>query len=84
MAKKISTRSFASEINASVPLQTVTEENNLGYKPLIHDEDENPVSHHRKRLEKLGLFVGPVKEDRPILFGWANGGSLCNLNPSTV
>ena len=57
MAKKISNRSFASEINASVPLQSVAEENNLGYKPLIHDEDENPVSHHRKRHEKLGLFL---------------------------
>ena len=68
MAKKISNRSFASEINASVPLQSVAEENNLGYKPLIHDEDENPVSHHRKRLEKLGLFWS-CQKDRPILFG---------------
>ena len=63
MAKQISNPSFASEINASVPLQTVTEENNLGYKPLIHDEDENPVSHHRKRLEKVGLFL--VLSKRP-------------------
>ena len=46
MAKKISNRKF-SEMDA--PLQSVTEESNLGYKPLI-PEDEIPTSHHRKRF----------------------------------
>ena len=47
MAKKISNRKF-SEMDA--PLQSVTEESNLGYKPLIQDENEIPTSHHRKRF----------------------------------
>ena len=49
MAKRISNRKF-SEIDTSVPLQSVTEESNLGYKPLIQDEDEIPTSHHRLRF----------------------------------
>ena len=47
MAKKISNRKF-SEMDA--PLQSVTEESNLGYKTLIQDENEIPTSHHRKRF----------------------------------
>ena len=64
MAKKISNRG-----NASVTLQSVAEESNLGYKPLLQDENESPVSHHRKRLEKISCeksrSVGPENSSSP-------------------
>ena len=46
MAKRISNRT-----NASVNLQSVTEESNLGYKPLIQDESETNGSNHRNRRQ---------------------------------
>ena len=52
MSKKISNRKFseANFPNATMPLQSVTEESNLGYKPLMENDDENPTSHHRHRF----------------------------------
>ena len=45
--------------NASVTLQSVAEEGNSGYKPLIQDEDGTLISHHRKKRSKeVWLFLG--------------------------
>ena len=56
MTKESFGKDIPNKINASVTLQSVIEESNLGYKPLIQDEDETFVSHHRKHVEKeVGL-----------------------------
>ena len=47
MKKRIPNRT-----NASVTLQSVAEEGNSGYKPLIQDEDGTLISHHRKKRSK--------------------------------